>query len=387
MVKRKADWTPTMEQRAGLPASSAVSVLHRVIYGLVPAGAHGSIPGACSVSRMSALAIGPNWRIGGPLRFDHQGPRRRLLRKRKRDPELAGLLRYEPLRQQHRERCGGGSVTERAWVILSTSAAWQGIINNQAFSRANDPERECRIHNARAPPDLEKKKTAPPIQRGAVVSRPSSTGVIYMNKPSLQAVPEPDGGTQDAAVTTPQLDPFDPANLRLSQSFTETVGVKKLLTTVPVRKPSPQEFVRVHPSSEYRENFPIIELKDDREEFIVTTALVPELAGEFVTKTLYLAINRQGTPFFWPVRLPSPDGKDMNWWRSAREAAAFAMSHWIRTKANMSLGAYEIYRAESAMSEPEWPPLGFWDLIKIAFRDHLIDRIDHPVIKRLRGQR
>jgi hypothetical protein len=40
-------------------------------------------------------------------------------------------------------------------------------------------------------------------------------------------------------------------------------------------------------------------------------ALVPELAGEFVSKTLHLAINRQGTPFFWPVRLPSPDGKDM----------------------------------------------------------------------------
>jgi hypothetical protein len=166
MVKRKADWTPTMEQRAGLPASSAVSVLHRVIYGLVPAGARGSIPGACSVSRMSALAIGPNWRISGPLRCDHPGPRRRLLRKRKRDPELAGLLRYEPLRQQHRERCGGGSVTERAWVILRTSAAWQGIINNQAFSRANDAERECRIHNARAPPDLEKKKSAPPNPAG-----------------------------------------------------------------------------------------------------------------------------------------------------------------------------------------------------------------------------
>ena len=33
--------------------------------------------------------------------------------------------------------------------------------------------------------------------------------------------------------------------------------------------------------------------------------LVPELSGEFVIKTLYLAINRQGTIFFWPVRLPS----------------------------------------------------------------------------------
>ena len=96
MVKRKADWTPTMEQRAALPASSAVSVLHRVIYGLVPSGVRGSIPAACSVSRMSAFAIGPHWRITGPLRSDRPGPRRRLLGKRKRDPKLVGLLRYEP---------------------------------------------------------------------------------------------------------------------------------------------------------------------------------------------------------------------------------------------------------------------------------------------------
>ena len=68
-------------------------------------------------------------------------------------------------------------------------------------------------------------------------------------------------------------------------------------------------FVRVHPAPEFRENFPIIEIKDEREEYIVTAGLVPELAGEFVTKTLFLAINRQGTPFFWPIRLPAPDGQ------------------------------------------------------------------------------
>jgi hypothetical protein len=204
-----------------------------------------------------------------------------------------------------------------------------------------------------------------------------------MSKFPLQAVPDPEAPGSTSAT---QLDPFDPANLRLSQSFTETVGVKKLLTTVPVRKPGGQDWVRVHPAPEYRENFPIVELKDDREEYIVTTALVPELAGEFVSKTLYTTINRQGTVFFWPVRLPSADGKDMNWWRSGREAAALAMENWVRVKSNMNLGAYEIFKAESVMSEPEWPELGFWDLIKIAFRDHLVDRIDHPVIKRLRGQ-
>ena len=48
--------------------------------------------------------------------------------------------------------------------------------------------------------------------------------------------------------TTP--DPFNPAALRLDQSYADTVGVKKLLTTVAVRKPTRQEFVRVHPDAE-----------------------------------------------------------------------------------------------------------------------------------------
>jgi hypothetical protein len=190
--------------------------------------------------------------------------------------------------------------------------------------------------------------------------------------------------TTEQQASTP--DPFNPPNLRLSQSFVENAGVKKLLTTVPVRKPSQQDFVRVHPDPAYRENFPIIELKDDREEYIVVADLVPLLIGEFVTKTLFTAINRQGTVFFWPVRLPSPDGKNLDWWRSSREAAELAMKSWIRVRANMNLGAYEIFPAESVIAAPEWPQLGFWELIKIAFRDHLVDRIDHPVIKRLRGQ-
>jgi len=190
--------------------------------------------------------------------------------------------------------------------------------------------------------------------------------------------------TTDQQAST--ADPFNPTNLRLSQSFVETAGIRKLLTNVPVRKPSPQDFVRVHPDPAYRENFPIIELKDEREEYIVVADLVPLLIGEFVTKTLFTAINRQGTVFFWPVRLPSPEGKNLDWWRSSREAAELAMKSWIRVRANMNLGAYDIFQAESVISDPEWPQLGFWELIKIAFRDHLIDRLDHPVIKRLRGQ-
>ena len=204
-----------------------------------------------------------------------------------------------------------------------------------------------------------------------------------MTKTDPNTMPDMQPTTAQQASTP---DPFNPTNLRLSQSFVETAGVKKLLTTIPVRKPSAQDFVRVHPDPAYRENFPIIELKDEREEYIVVADLVQPLIGEFVTKTLFTAINRQGTVFFWPVRLPPPDGKNLDWWRTSREAAELAMKRWIRVRANMNLGAYDIFQADSVIPDPEWPQLGFWELIKIAFCDHLIDRIDHPVIKRLRGQ-
>jgi hypothetical protein len=190
--------------------------------------------------------------------------------------------------------------------------------------------------------------------------------------------------------TKPEIpDPFSPENLRLSEAYKDTIPIKKLLTTIPVCKPGPQDFVRVHPSPEYRENFPLLELKADREEYIVATKLVPQLFGEFANKTLFLAITKQGDPFFWPVRLPSPEGRDTGWARSAREAADRATRTWIRIRANMHLGAYDIFEAGDGVEfgEPEWPALSFWDLIKIAFKDHLIENVDHPVVKRLRGVR
>jgi hypothetical protein len=72
-----------------------------------------------------------------------------------------------------------------------------------------------------------------------------------MNKPTLQAV------DLESSTDIPVSNPFDPANLRLDQSYTETVGVKKLITTIPVRKPNKQVFFRIHPGEEWRDNFPM----------------------------------------------------------------------------------------------------------------------------------
>jgi hypothetical protein len=184
----------------------------------------------------------------------------------------------------------------------------------------------------------------------------------------------------------PDSDPFDPENLRLDQNFAEGIGVKKLLTTIPVRKPGQQDFVRVHPAPPYRLTAGIIELKEDREIYLVSPKIAPHIPGEFIPAMLYTAINRQDVVFIWPVKLPSLDGRHNEWQRSVAEAAELAMTGWVRVKANMALGAYEIFEAKSSIADPEWPTLGFSELLKIAFRDRLVDRLDHPVLKRLRGE-
>jgi hypothetical protein len=195
------------------------------------------------------------------------------------------------------------------------------------------------------------------------------------DKPQLELV--------EAAVSD---DPFDLSKIRVPQDFLETTNVKKLLTTVPVWRPRPQDFFRVHPSPKYRETCAFLELKEDRETYLVDLAAVPELHAESYLATLYTAITRTGVLFMWPVRVPATDGRVSEWHLSAATAAQHAMQSWIRIKSNMNLGAYEISEAAGAIPAPQWPDLSFQDICRIAFKSRLINNPDHAVIKRLRGE-
>src|SRR6516164_2497788 len=81
----------------------------------------------------------------------------------------------------------------------------------------------------------------------------------------------------------------------------------------------------------------MIELKEDREHYIVAPALCGELGAEIVQMSLFTAINRQSVCFLWPVRLPDFDGRQMEWHRSMREAAEIGTKQWVRVKANRSV--------------------------------------------------
>ena len=61
------------------------------------------------------------------------------------------------------------------------------------------------------------------------------------------------------------------------------------------------------------------------------------------------------------------------------------MHRWVRVTADMSLGAYQIFEASAVIPEPVWPELSYRELLRIGFRDRLVDTLDHPVVARLRG--
>ena len=191
---------------------------------------------------------------------------------------------------------------------------------------------------------------------------------------------KPGDGTAAAAP-----DPFDLSNLRLDQSFAETAGVKKLLTTVPVGRFSSQEFFRVRPDKEYRETFAMVELKEDREFYVLHPDVARELPDEFFMATVFTAINRQGVLRLIPVRLPGPDGRVNEWHHSLMKAMYIAMQRWIRVKANMSLGAYEIFEAGAPIPDPMWPEVTYQETLRIGLRDRVVLQFDHALVKRLRG--
>jgi hypothetical protein len=181
-------------------------------------------------------------------------------------------------------------------------------------------------------------------------------------------------------------DPFQPEALRLSQNFGTTAGVKKVLNVVPVRRPGRHDFVRVHPSEDYRVITAVIELSGERgETFLVAPHMRDYLGAEFVPVHLFTAITRQGTLFLWPCKVPGPDGRSNRWNESLLDAAERASTQWVRVVADMGLGAYQLYQAAGELSDPAWPDYPFAEILKVAFRDRLIDSGDHPVVRRLRG--
>ena len=216
-----------------------------------------------------------------------------------------------------------------------------------------------------------------------------------MAKTSKPLLPQTTTGTQPVGdsqttatpgpVTAVAAAVLDLTAFRLPQAFGNTSGVKKVITTIPVRKPGNQTYIRVRPGEEWQLPSFILQLKEDGECYFVMPELYAELAQEAKPKVLYTYVTRDGNVGLWPVNLPGDDGRLDSWSQSAHSAAAIGQRSWVRLVANRTVGAYDVMEAANLADEPVWPGLSFKEILALAFRDRLITSVDHPIVRRLRG--
>ena len=184
------------------------------------------------------------------------------------------------------------------------------------------------------------------------------------------------------------FDPFTPENLRIDQSYLLQAGTKTHLLHVAVRRPRKQEFIQVHPGEEYHTVQALVELDEERDTpYWVPPNLLSEIdPSVYKLFDLYLAINRAGVVFLWKVRIPDSSEKVNAWHSTARDAVLFGKEKWIKLVPDTNEGCYHVEEPVSKLSEPVWPKLPLIELMRLAFKNLVIDGPGHEILKRLRGE-
>ncbi|MCP5428627.1 MAG: hypothetical protein H6966_10220 [Chromatiaceae bacterium] len=178
---------------------------------------------------------------------------------------------------------------------------------------------------------------------------------------------------------------LDLASLALPQNFAELLAVNTEVTSVPVRKPGKQMWFAPHLDKKTWMNMAILKDETDGENYILAPNVRSSVPDDWSAKVLVPCITKQGTLMLWPIRLPGSDGKLDSWNQSALQIAMNYGGRWIRVSSNRESGAYEAVTPITEYEPPVWPD-DMPGLFQKALNGVVIDSIDHPILKRLRGE-
>ena len=92
-------------------------------------------------------------------------------------------------------------------------------------------------------------------------------------------------------------------------------------------------------------------------------------------------VNDRGEPFLYSVNCES------SWYESAVFIMKEAMTSWQSQTADKTCGEYTSHAAIAELPEPMWPRVEFRTYLERAFRKHLIQSLDQPIVKQMRGAR
>ena len=191
-------------------------------------------------------------------------------------------------------------------------------------------------------------------------------------------------------MTSKKPESFDPLDISNARANPPTVEVaEKVISTIPVRRPNRNEFIRVNPDPEYILDCAVVAFDhptDGKQYYYLHERLRHLLPDDARPVRLFVAINRHAGLVLWPCTLPSGDGPGRAWHTSALAAADEAMRSWIKIVGKKELGYYVHYKATADLGVPSWPDMSLQELVRIAFKDRVITGPDHEVVRTINGE-
>ena len=183
------------------------------------------------------------------------------------------------------------------------------------------------------------------------------------------------------------VDPFDPMNLGISTDYAAAINAKASTKPFELRAPNDQEFFRTSP----RENHHLVvgsiaDKQDMGKVYIVSGVLLEEVKLKFpkAVRAVELVLTQilVGASLVWPV--PLAEDRGGKWNSTQRAACAQGKTRW--TNKTSGRGEYDILPVDNpkVVDWDSFPP--FRDILRQAASERLIDSLEHPLLKKLRGE-
>lgn len=179
---------------------------------------------------------------------------------------------------------------------------------------------------------------------------------------------------------------LDLSKFRLKLNSSETLGSKKLLSVVPVTKPSKEKFFQTSVDDNRSMDVYLYEDKVESTFYLVSPEVADMLGSLARAMTLHLAIDRGDNPFLIPIPLPDDRGQRNSWPASMLNAIEHARGKWVRVQSDKSMGIYQIHEAQGKLEGPNWPELSLEEIVNIAFTGRVIDDLEHPKVQLALGR-
>jgi hypothetical protein len=216
-----------------------------------------------------------------------------------------------------------------------------------------------------------------------------------MPNPKTTTDPSQNGQVPDPTPAAPPgevvYNPLKLSSLRSKSSVLK--GVWTDPSRVPIySRPDVNTWVRVRPGEEYTD---IIDLlvatnasnsKDRNPLYVVTDDVRPELERFLKPHRVMVGITYHDKVQFLWVRAISTGSN--SWTDSVMSAMDEALTDWVSLETDHALDEYKRHHAPHSKEwgDPKWPDQTLEDVVNLAFRDRIIDSLDHTVAKRLLGR-